>query len=85
MAAVHHPGKICIICICLSCHMLVFAFLFKLQGITHEEMVQESKRHWQRLEQNAQRQKVTRFFFSSVQCQILNLMFKGPPATSEFI
>lgn len=29
-------------------------------GITHEEMVQESKRHWQRLEQNAQKQqKVT--------------------------
>lgn len=27
-------------------------------GITHEEMVQESKRHWHRLEQNAQRQKV---------------------------
>lgn len=25
-------------------------------GITHEEMVQESKRHWQRLEQNAQKQ-----------------------------
>lgn len=30
-------------------------------GITHEEMVQESKRHWQRLEQNAQKhQKVSR-------------------------
>lgn len=27
-------------------------------GITHEEMVQESKRHWHRLEQNAHRQKV---------------------------
>lgn len=26
-------------------------------GITHEEMVQESKRHWHRLEQNSQRQK----------------------------
>lgn len=30
-------------------------------GITHEEMVQESKRHWQRLEQNAQKhQKVSK-------------------------
>ena len=29
-----------------------------VSGITHEEMVQESKRHWHRLEQNAQRQKV---------------------------
>lgn len=29
-------------------------------GITHEEMVQESKRHWQRLEQNAQKQQKVR-------------------------
>lgn len=29
-------------------------------GITHEEMVQESKRHWQRLEQNAQKHQKVR-------------------------
>lgn len=35
-----------------------FVLISYLSGITHEEMVQESKRHWHRLEQNAQRQKV---------------------------
>lgn len=48
-------------------------------GITHEEMVQESKRHWQRLEQNAQKQQKVRqelrqleishsFVFSPMKC-----------------
>lgn len=35
-------------------------------GITHEEMVQESKRHWQRLEQNAQKQQKVRFNLSAI-------------------
>lgn len=35
-------------------------------GITHEEMVQESKRHWQRLEQNAQKQQKVGFNLSAI-------------------
>lgn len=41
-------------------------FFFPRPGITHEEMVQESKRHWQRLEQNAQKQQKVRFDLSAV-------------------
>uniref|UniRef100_A0A8B9R9X0 Zinc finger CCCH-type containing 7Bb n=1 Tax=Astyanax mexicanus TaxID=7994 RepID=A0A8B9R9X0_ASTMX len=46
---------------CSFAHSVIELKCWVLQqdtGITHEEMVQESKRHWQRLEQNAQRQKV---------------------------
>uniref|UniRef100_A0AAY5EJQ6 C3H1-type domain-containing protein n=1 Tax=Electrophorus electricus TaxID=8005 RepID=A0AAY5EJQ6_ELEEL len=45
---------------CSFAHSVIELKCWVLQqdtGITHEEMVQESKRHWQRLEQNAQRQK----------------------------
>lgn len=41
-------------------------------GITHEEMVQESKRHWQRLEQNAQKhQKVRNWHTSQWHCNTI--------------
>ncbi|XP_058262337.1 zinc finger CCCH domain-containing protein 7B isoform X5 [Hemibagrus wyckioides] len=46
---------------CSFAHSVIELKCWVLQqdtGITHEEMVQESKRHWQRLEQNAQRQKI---------------------------
>ncbi|XP_058649600.1 zinc finger CCCH domain-containing protein 7B isoform X1 [Onychostoma macrolepis] len=45
---------------CSFAHSVIELKCWVLQqdtGITHEEMVQESKRHWHRLEQNAQRQK----------------------------
>ncbi|KAK6328355.1 hypothetical protein J4Q44_G00003330 [Coregonus suidteri] len=45
---------------CSFAHSVIELKCWVLQqdtGITHEEMVQESKRHWYRLEQNAQRQK----------------------------
>ncbi|XP_062859211.1 zinc finger CCCH domain-containing protein 7B isoform X2 [Trichomycterus rosablanca] len=45
---------------CSFAHSVIELKCWVLQqdtGITHEEMVQESKRHWQRLEQNAHRQK----------------------------
>ncbi|KAL4658056.1 zinc finger CCCH domain-containing protein 7B [Arapaima gigas] len=48
---------------CSFAHSVIELKCWVLQqdtGITHEEIVQESKRHWQRLEQNAQRQKVSR-------------------------
>uniref|UniRef100_A0A673AJV2 Zinc finger CCCH-type containing 7Bb n=1 Tax=Sphaeramia orbicularis TaxID=375764 RepID=A0A673AJV2_9TELE len=44
---------------CSFAHSVIELKCWVLQqdtGITHEEMVQESKRHWQRLEQNAQKQ-----------------------------
>lgn len=44
------------------------------QGITHEEMVQESKRHWQRLEQNAQKQQKVSgesVFIGCYSCEVL--------------
>uniref|UniRef100_A0A8C8F6Q4 C3H1-type domain-containing protein n=1 Tax=Oncorhynchus tshawytscha TaxID=74940 RepID=A0A8C8F6Q4_ONCTS len=47
---------------CSFAHSVIELKCWVLQqdtGITHEEMVQESKRHWYRLEQNAQRQKVS--------------------------
>ncbi|XP_026861813.2 zinc finger CCCH domain-containing protein 7B isoform X2 [Electrophorus electricus] len=47
---------------CSFAHSVIELKCWVLQqdtGITHEEMVQESKRHWQRLEQNAQRQKTS--------------------------
>ncbi|XP_019719863.1 zinc finger CCCH domain-containing protein 7B isoform X3 [Hippocampus comes] len=43
---------------CSFAHSVIELKCWVLQqdtGITHEEMVQESKRHWQRLEQNAQK------------------------------
>uniref|UniRef100_A0A671NHR8 Zinc finger CCCH domain-containing protein 7B-like n=1 Tax=Sinocyclocheilus anshuiensis TaxID=1608454 RepID=A0A671NHR8_9TELE len=46
---------------CSFAHSVIELKCWVLQqdtGITHEEMVQESKRHWHRLEQNAQRQKM---------------------------
>uniref|UniRef100_A0A8C9T577 Zinc finger CCCH-type containing 7B n=1 Tax=Scleropages formosus TaxID=113540 RepID=A0A8C9T577_SCLFO len=46
---------------CSFAHSVIELKCWVLQqdtGITHEEIVQESKRHWHRLEQNAQRQKV---------------------------
>uniref|UniRef100_A0A672Q7Y4 Zinc finger CCCH domain-containing protein 7B-like n=1 Tax=Sinocyclocheilus grahami TaxID=75366 RepID=A0A672Q7Y4_SINGR len=46
---------------CSFAHSVIELKCWVLQqdtGITHEEMVQESKRHWHRLEQNSQRQKV---------------------------
>lgn len=45
---------------CSFAHSVIELKCWVLQqdtGITHEEMVQESKRHWHRLEQNSQRQK----------------------------
>nr|XP_023670237.1 zinc finger CCCH domain-containing protein 7B-like [Paramormyrops kingsleyae] len=45
---------------CSFAHSVIELKCWVLQqdtGITHEEMVQESKRHWHRLERNAQRQK----------------------------
>ncbi|KAA0725253.1 Zinc finger CCCH domain-containing protein 7B [Triplophysa tibetana] len=45
---------------CSFAHSVIELKCWVLQqdtGITHEEMVQESKRHWHRLEQNAHRQK----------------------------
>ncbi|KAJ8387584.1 hypothetical protein AAFF_G00152800 [Aldrovandia affinis] len=45
---------------CSFAHSVIELKCWVLQqdtGITHEEVVQESKRHWHRLEQNAQRQK----------------------------
>ncbi|XP_028843840.1 zinc finger CCCH domain-containing protein 7B isoform X1 [Denticeps clupeoides] len=45
---------------CSFAHSVIELKCWVLQqdtGITHEEIVQESKRHWHRLEQNAQRQK----------------------------
>ncbi|XP_051958500.1 zinc finger CCCH domain-containing protein 7B-like [Xyrauchen texanus] len=45
---------------CSFAHSVIELKCWVLQqdtGITHEEMMQESKRHWHRLEQNAQRQK----------------------------
>uniref|UniRef100_A0A3B3RHB6 Zinc finger CCCH-type containing 7B n=1 Tax=Paramormyrops kingsleyae TaxID=1676925 RepID=A0A3B3RHB6_9TELE len=47
---------------CSFAHSVIELKCWVLQqdtGITHEEMVQESKRHWHRLERNAQRQKVS--------------------------
>uniref|UniRef100_A0A667XLH1 Zinc finger CCCH-type containing 7B n=1 Tax=Myripristis murdjan TaxID=586833 RepID=A0A667XLH1_9TELE len=44
---------------CSFAHSVIELKCWVLQqdtGITHEEMVQESKRHWHRLEQNAQKQ-----------------------------
>ncbi|KAK2820874.1 hypothetical protein Q5P01_023833 [Channa striata] len=44
---------------CSFAHSVIELKCWVLQqdtGITHEEMVQESKRHWQRLEQNSQKQ-----------------------------
>ncbi|XP_056153289.1 zinc finger CCCH domain-containing protein 7B [Lampris incognitus] len=44
---------------CSFAHSIIELKCWVLQqdtGITHEEMVQESKRHWHRLEQNAQKQ-----------------------------
>uniref|UniRef100_I3KUJ3 Zinc finger CCCH-type containing 7B n=1 Tax=Oreochromis niloticus TaxID=8128 RepID=I3KUJ3_ORENI len=48
---------------CSFAHSVIELKCWVLQqdtGITHEEMVQESKRHWQRLEQNAQKQQKVR-------------------------
>uniref|UniRef100_A0A8C5GXV9 Zinc finger CCCH domain-containing protein 7B-like n=1 Tax=Gouania willdenowi TaxID=441366 RepID=A0A8C5GXV9_GOUWI len=48
---------------CSFAHSVIELKCWVLQqdtGITHEEMVQESKRHWQRLEQNAQKHQKVR-------------------------
>lgn len=57
-------------------------------GITHEEMVQESKRHWQRLEQNAQKQQKVRHrhilkLFERVVCPVFQILVQGLIAVLE--
>uniref|UniRef100_A0AAV2LUV7 C3H1-type domain-containing protein n=1 Tax=Knipowitschia caucasica TaxID=637954 RepID=A0AAV2LUV7_KNICA len=53
---------------CSFAHSVIELKCWVLQqdtGITHEEMVQESKRHWQRLEQNAQKQQKPMHYHAS--------------------
>uniref|UniRef100_A0AAY4C4X6 C3H1-type domain-containing protein n=1 Tax=Denticeps clupeoides TaxID=299321 RepID=A0AAY4C4X6_9TELE len=64
---------------CSFAHSVIELKCWVLQqdtGITHEEIVQESKRHWHRLEQNAQRQKVNTGGGSCGRSRGLNLKMK---------
>lgn len=53
-------------------------------GITHEEMVQESKRHWQRLEQNAQKQQKVREERALRQLDISHCFLGGVFSSSKY-